>query len=171
MPDFLTVGFALLLAYLVLVPGLVLLHELAHAAMGLALLPGEVRVTIGTDPRWEATLSRLEIGIDPTGWRSWWPGFYRSAATPGGYRGVAIALIGPISSLGVAVGLLGAASIATDAVAVVCRTGAYWAFVQVSATAVPVTYPDWLPAYSGHPSDGKQAIRYFRERTDGPGDD
>ncbi|WP_126661590.1 hypothetical protein [Haloterrigena salifodinae] len=161
MPDFLPIAFALLFAYVVLVPALVLAHELAHAAMGLALLPGELRVTIGTDPRWEATLGRLEIRVDPAGWRSWWPGFYRSAATPAGYRGAAIALIGPISSLGFAAGLLGTASIATDAV--VCRAGVYWAFVQAVATAVPVTYPDWLPAYSGHPSDGKRTIRYLRE--------
>ncbi|WP_408958154.1 hypothetical protein [Natrinema sp. 74] len=152
-----------LLAYLTVVPLLVLAHELAHAAMGFALLPGPIRVTVGTDPRWEVTRGRLELGIDPGGWRSWWPGFYRSAATPKGYRGVAIVLIGPISSLGFGVGLLGAASIATDAVAVVCRTGAYWAFVQGLATVVPVTYPDWLPAYGGHPSDGKRAIRYVQE--------
>ncbi|ELZ17736.1 hypothetical protein C477_11012 [Haloterrigena salina JCM 13891] len=151
------------LAYLVVVPLLVLGHELAHAAMGLALLPGTVRVTVGSDPRWELSLGRLEISLDPSGWRSWWPGYCRTETAPEGYRGAAFVLIGPISSLVFAVGLLDAASMATEAVTIVCQAGAYWAFISVLATAVPVTYPDWMPAYGGHPSDGKQAIRYLRE--------
>ena len=163
MLDFLTVGFALLLAYLVLVPALVLVHELAHAAMRLALLPGEIRVTVGIDPRWEATLGRLEIGIDPSGWRAWWPGLCRSAATPEGHRGVAIALAGPLSSLVAGVGLLVATAMTSGALEDVCRTGAIWALLQVLVTIVPMTYPSWLPGYDGHESDGKRALRHLGE--------
>ncbi|MBU9719837.1 MULTISPECIES: hypothetical protein [Bacillaceae] len=31
-------------------------------------------------------------------------------------------------------------------------------------TAIPMTYPRWLGSYAGHPSDGLQLLRLFREK-------
>lgn len=148
-------------AVLVVAPLLTTLHELAHAAVALAVQPGRVIVQLGSgDLRRTLRVGRLEVRHRSPAW--FWAGSFGvegSAPSPRGQ--VAVSLAGPVSSLATGLVLLAVhwnASLPAG-VAHLVSAGMVFSLVQFLATIVPLVYPAGMPGYAGLPSDGLRAVR------------
>jgi hypothetical protein len=153
------------LAWWLLMPLSVLAHELGHAAVALALTDGRPSVQIGVDPDRSVTLGRLTLRVDPRAWRQQWYGYCRYGATPDGRFGrAALSLAGPVAS-GLVLAAAAAGTTWAEGLARYTLVGlGFWTGAQLVVTLAPVTYPEWMGAYAGLDSDGKQAMEALRGR-------
>lgn len=147
-------------------PLVVLLHELAHAAVPLAVSDADVTVRLGTGDGVTVEAGRLTVRASAAG-------FSLTGGLPGwfSYRGaslsrresVAASLAGPAMSLA----LLAAVVFVWPAIAGPARLAAtvlaYLVGSQALFTLVPMEYPSWWGAYAGQPSDGRRALDGLRE--------
>ncbi|WP_053949210.1 M50 family metallopeptidase [Halolamina sediminis] len=151
------------LLYVGVLPALVAVHELGHAAVALAVTDGSVGIVLGTEADREWTVGRLTIGVSAL---SGWVGFYRAAGEMTLRQRTLCSFTGPLTSLSVClVALVTLRSVDVSPVSELLVTGvalgAGWQFV---VTAVPVRYPDWWSsAYAGRPSDGYRTVRSLRK--------
>jgi hypothetical protein len=130
-------------------PMLVLVHELGHAAVGLARTEGLVAVRVGASPaRWRLRVGRLQLELNPRPARNAPAGLALIHARLGVGTKVALALAGPLAEASAAVLLIGAgAKLHLLALTVVGVLGA----ADALANLVPV-------ARLGHRSDGRYLL-------------
>jgi hypothetical protein len=90
-------------------PVLVLVHELGHAAVGLARTEGLVAVRVGASPaRWRLRVGRLQLELDPRPARNAPAGLALVHARVGVGTKIALTLAGPLAEASAAALLIGA---------------------------------------------------------------
>lgn len=152
-----------LLQLLIATPIAVLLHELAHAGMALALTRGKVLVVVGYGPGMKLHMGRLAVHVSPLAASGC---CVHRATRDSSDRGL-IAAAGPIASLLVAVvawrvsqSLAGSHLFAAGLFAALAAAGA---FITV-LTALPVRYPRSIAMSDDRDSDGMTVVRALRRR-------
>jgi hypothetical protein len=152
------------IAYWLLYPWAMLVHELGHAATALALTDGRSTVQIGVDPDRSVTVGRLTVRVDPYAWRQRWYGYCHYETTPDGrYERAAMSLAGPAASLVVLAVTLAALAHAERMAFYTLFGLAFLVAAQVVTTVVPTTYSEeWGGPYGGTDSDGRRALRALR---------
>jgi hypothetical protein len=152
-----------LLQLLIATPIAVLLHELAHAGMALALTRGKVLVVVGYGPGMKLHLGRLALHVSPLAAS----GCTVHRATQESTDRAIIAAAGPIASL-----LLGVVGWrASEALAgsnlflagLFAALGAASIFIT-ALTAVPVRYPATIAIGDDRDSDGLTVLRALRRK-------
>jgi hypothetical protein len=150
-----------MLQIVLVAPLVLLLHELAHAAMALSLTRGKVLVVVGYGPALSLTVGRLAVRLSPLAAS----GCCVHRKTRAAGDEALIAAAGPVASLLVAVlgwriseaigsgfagGLVAAAGLVSAAVTLV--------------TALPVSYPRALAVGDDPASDGLHVLRALLRR-------
>jgi len=152
-----------LLQLLIATPFAVLLHELAHAGMALALTRGKVLVVVGYGPAMKLHLGRLALHVSPLATS----GCTVHRATRASADRAIIAAAGPVASLLLAVvgwrvseALSGSHLFLAGLFAAL---GAASLFVT-ALTATPVRYPAAIAIGDGRDSDGLTVLRVLKRR-------
>jgi len=150
-----------LLQLLVATPLVVLLHELAHAGMALALTRGKVLVVVGYGPGVKLQLGRLAVHLSPLAAS----GCCVHRATRESSDRAIIAAAGPVASLMLAVFgwrtfevLAGSQPFLAGFAAAVGIAGLFTAIF----TAIPMRYPAELAVGAERDSDGMVVLRALR---------
>lgn len=147
-----------LLQLLIATPIAVLLHELAHAGMALALTRGKVLVVVGFGPAMKLHLGRLALRVSPLAAS----GCTVHRATHGSSDRAIIAAAGPIASLMLAViGWRASEAISGSHLflaGLLAALGAASLFIT-ALTAVPVRYPAAVAIGDDRDSDGLTVVR------------
>ncbi|QQZ08378.1 hypothetical protein [Heyndrickxia vini] len=150
-----------LLFYILVIPLCVLLHEIGHGIGVVSTSKSHAYVYLGNsnkENKENFRLGRLHFHLhwSYVGYASW-EGTLKSRQ-----RATALAG-GPIMSLLVAIlcGLI-AISVPQGELPSFFWWTAIFNFSQFFVTIIPITYPTWMGAYKGHPSDGLQLIRLLR---------
>lgn len=147
-----------LLQLLIAVPVAVLLHELAHAGMALALTRGKVLVVVGYGPGMTLHLGRLALHVSPLAASGC---CVHRATRDSSDRGI-IAAAGPVSSLLLAVvGWRTAEALAGSHLFVAglfAALGAAGGLITL-LTALPVRYPAAIAVGDDRDSDGMTVLR------------
>ena len=152
-----------LLQLLIATPIAVLLHELGHAGMALALTRGRVLVVVGYGPGMKLQLGRLALHVSPLAAS----GCCVHRATRDSTDRAIIASAGPIVSLMLAVlgwrvsEALSASHLFLAGLA--AALGAASLFVTL-LTALPLRYPAALAVGDDRDSDGMTVLRAFKRR-------
>jgi hypothetical protein len=150
-----------LLQLLIATPIAVLLHELAHGAMALALTRGKVLVVVGYGPGMKLHLGRLNLHVSPLAASGC---TVHRATRDSGDRGL-IAAAGPIVSLMLAVvGWRVAEALAGSHLFVsglFAALGAASLFITVF-TLLPLRYPAAVSVGAARDSDGLTVLRALR---------
>jgi hypothetical protein len=150
-----------LLQLLIAVPVAVLLHELAHAGMALALTRGKVLVVVGYGPGMKLHLGRLALHVSPLAAS----GCTVHRATHESSDRAIIAAAGPVASL--LLGVVGwrvSESLAGSHLflaGLFAALGAASLFIT-ALTAVPVRYPAAVAIGDDRDSDGLTVLRAVR---------
>lgn len=150
-----------LLQLLIAVPIAVLVHELAHAGMALALTRGKVLVVVGYGPSMKLHVGRLTLHVSPLAASGC---CVHRATRDSADRGI-IAAAGPIASLLLAV--LGwrmaeaAAGSHLFAAGLFAALGVAGAFITL-LTALPMRYPHALAIGDDRDSDGMTVLGALR---------
>jgi hypothetical protein len=150
-----------LLQLLIATPLAVLLHELAHAGMALALTRGKVLVIVGYGPGMKLHLGRLALHVSPLAASGC---CVHRATRDSADRGI-IAAAGPVASLLVAV-LGWRLSQALEpshlfAAGLLAALGAAGALIT-GLTALPVRYPRAVAVGDDRESDGLTVLHALR---------
>lgn len=139
----------------------VLLHELAHAGMALALTRGKVLVVVGYGPGMKLHMGRLALHVSPLAASGC---CVHRATRESIDRGI-IAAAGPVASLLLAVlGWRVSEAVAGSSLFVaglLAALGAASAFIAL-LTALPVRYPAALAIGDDRDSDGMTALTALR---------
>jgi hypothetical protein len=150
-----------LLQLVIITPVAVLLHELAHGAMALALTRGKVLVVVGYGPGMKLHLGRLALHVSPLAASGC---TVHRATRQSGDRGI-IAAAGPVTSLlltvvgwRVAEALVGRHVFVAGLFAALAAASL---FITV-LTAMPFRYPAALAVGDGRDSDGLTVVRALR---------
>ncbi len=150
-----------LLQLLVATPLVVLLHELAHAGMALALTRGKVLVVVGYGPGMKLQLGRLAVHLSPLAAS----GCCVHRTTRESTDRAIIAAAGPVASLMLAVlgwrtseVLVGSHPFLAGFAAAVGIAGLLTAIF----TAIPMRYPAELAVGAERDSDGMVVLRALR---------
>ena len=150
-----------LLQLVIATPIVVLLHELAHAGMALALTRGKVLVVVGYGPGMKLRLGRLAVHLSPLAAS----GCCVHRATRESSDRAIIAAAGPVASLMLAVlgwrtseVLAGSSPFLAGFAAAVGVAG----LVTAVFTAIPMRYPAELAVGAERDSDGMVVLRAFR---------
>ena len=152
-----------LLQLLIITPIAVLLHELAHGAMALALTRGKVLVVVGYGPGMKLHLGRLALHVSPIAASGC---TVHRATRESGDRAI-IAAAGPIASLLLAVvGWRVSEALAGTHLFV---AGLFAALAAASLlitvlTAIPVRYPGAIAVGDDRDSDGLTVLRALRRQ-------
>ena len=150
-----------LLQLLIATPVAVLLHELAHGAMALALTRGKVLVVVGYGPGMKLHLGRLNLHVSLLAASGC---TVHRATRDSGDRGI-IAAAGPIASLLLAaLGWRLSESLSASHLFVAglfAALGAASLFIAV-LTALPVRYPAALSAGADRESDGLTVLNALK---------
>ena len=150
-----------LLQLVIATPIAVLLHELAHGAMALALTRGKVLVVVGYGPGMKLHLGRLALHVSPLAASGC---TVHRATRESGDRGI-IAAAGPIASLMLAVvGWRVAEALAGSHLflaGLFAALGAASLLITV-VTAIPVRYPAAVSIGDGRDSDGLTVLTALR---------
>ena len=152
-----------LLQLLIAIPVAVLLHELAHGGMALALTRGKVLVVVGYGPGMKLHIGRLALHVSPLAASGC---CVHRATRESGDRAI-IAAAGPVASLLLAV--LGwrvseaRAGSHLFLAGLFAALGAAGAFITV-LTALPMRYPSALAIGDDRDSDGMTVVRSLRRR-------
>ena len=151
-----------LLQLLIALPVAVLLHELAHAGMALALTRGKVLVVVGYGPAMKLHMGRLALHVSPLAASGC---CVHRATRESSDRGI-IAAAGPVASLLLAAvgwrvseALVGSHLFAAGLFAALGLAGAFLALL----TALPVRYPAALAIGDDRESDGMTVLRALRQ--------
>jgi hypothetical protein len=156
-------------AYVLVGPFLTLAHELGHALVGVALTDEEVNAVVGGNAGVEAVGERLRVVFHPAAFRTPWYGvcWFDGDVTLPARTQVAFSLAGPAVTAALAVGLFAAVPLVDWWVVRAGLVGLLSSQVVVLAvTLFPVRYPSWWGGYAGLESDGLQAWRALRGRSD-----
>jgi hypothetical protein len=144
-------------------PLAVLLHELAHAGMALALTRGKVLVVVGYGPGLSLRLGRLSLRLSPLAAS----GCCVHRATRDRSDRAVIAAAGPVASLMLAVlGWRVAEAVAGGhgfVAGMLAALGVVSAAITL-LTAAPVRYPAALAVGDDRDSDGMTVLRSLRRR-------
>ncbi len=150
-----------LLQLLIALPAAVLLHELAHAGMALALTRGKVLVVVGYGPAMRLHMGRLALHVSPLATSGC---TVHRATRASGDRGI-IAAAGPVASLFLAAfgwrmaeSLSGAHMFVAGLFAAL---GAASLFIAI-LTALPLRYPAMLAVGDGRDSDGRTVLQALK---------
>ena len=150
-----------LLQLLIATPCAVLLHELAHAAMALALTRGKVLVVVGYGPGMKLHMGRLALHFSPLAAS----GCTVHRATRESADRAIIAAAGPVTSLLLAVlGWRVSEALAGSHLflaGLFAALGAASLFITV-LTAMPVRYPAGLSIGDGRDSDGLTVLQALK---------
>ena len=150
-----------LLQLLIATPLAVLLHELAHAGMALALTRGRVLVVVGYGRGVSLTLGRLSLRVSPLAAS----GCCVHRGTRDRSDRAVIAAAGPIASLMLAVfGWRLGETLAADQLflaGLFSALGVASAFITL-LTALPVRYPAALAVSDERDSDGLTVVRALK---------
>jgi hypothetical protein len=150
-----------LLQLLIATPVAVLLHELAHGAMALALTRGKVLVVVGYGPGMKLHLGRLNLHVSPLAAS----GCTVHRATRGSSDRGIIAAAGPIASLLLAVlGWRASEAVAGSHLFVAGLFAALGAasLLITAITALPLRYPAALSVGDDRDSDGLTVLRSIK---------
>ena len=150
-----------LLQLLIATPVAVLLHELAHAGMALALTRGKVLVVVGYGPGMKLHLGRLALHVSPLAAGGC---TVHRATRSSSDRGI-IAAAGPIVSLLLAVvGWRVSEDLASSHLFLAGLFVALGAasLLITALTAVPVRYPAAMAIGDDRDSDGLTVLRVLR---------
>jgi hypothetical protein len=152
-----------LLQLLIAVPVAVLVHEMAHAGMALALTRGKVLVVVGYGPGMKLHMGRLALHVSPLAASGC---CVHRATRDSADRGI-IAAAGPVASLLLAVlgWRLAEASVNSHlfTAGLFAALGAAGAFITL-VTALPVRYPAALAVGDDRDSDGLTVVRALQRR-------
>lgn len=152
-----------LLQLLIATPVAVLLHELAHAGMALALTRGKVLVVVGYGPGMKLHMGRLALHVSPLAASGC---TVHRACRESADRAI-IAVAGPVTSLLLAVvGWRIAEALAGSHLflaGLFAALGAASLFITV-LTAIPVRYPSGLSVGDGRDSDGLTVLQALKRR-------
>lgn len=150
-----------LLQLMVALPVSVLLHELAHAGMALALTRGKVLVVVGYGPGMKLHMGRLALHVSPLAAS----GCCVHRATRESSDRAIIAAAGPVASIFLAVlgwrvaeALAGSHPFVAGMFAALGVVGAFTTLL----TALPVRYPAALAIGDDRDSDGMTVLRALR---------
>jgi hypothetical protein len=150
-----------LLQLVIAAPVAILLHELAHGAMALALTRGKVLVVVGYGPGMKLHLGRLNLHVSPLAASGC---TVHRPTRASGDRGI-IAAAGPIASLLLAaLGWRVSEALAGShlfAAGLFSALGAA-SLLITALTALPVRYPAALSVADGRDSDGMTVLRALR---------
>ena len=150
-----------LLQLLIATPLAVLLHELAHAGMALALTRGKVLVVVGYGPGMKLHMGRLALHVSPLAAS----GCTVHRATRESADRAIIAAAGPVTSLLLAVlGWRASEALAGSHLflaGLFAALGAASLFITV-LTAIPVRYPAGLSIGDGRDSDGLTVLQALK---------
>jgi hypothetical protein len=150
-----------LLQLVIATPIAVLLHELAHGAMALALTRGKVLVVVGYGPGMKLHLGRLNLHVSPLAASGC---TVHRATRESGDRGI-IAAAGPIASLLLAVlGWRVSEALAGSHLFVAGLFAALGAasLLITLLTALPLRYPAALSVGDDRDSDGMTVLRSIK---------
>lgn len=150
-----------LLQLLLATPVAILVHELAHAGMALALTRGKVLVVVGYGPGMKVHLGRLALRVSPLAAS----GCTVHRATRESSDRAIIAAAGPIASLMLAVVGWRAAEAVHGShgflAGLLAALGAASLFVTL-LTALPLRYPAAIAVGDDRDSDGMTVLRGLR---------
>lgn len=150
-----------LLQLLIATPVAVLLHELAHAGMALALTRGKVLVVVGYGPAMKLQMGRLALHVSPLAAS----GCCVHRATRGSSDRAIIAAAGPVASLMFAVlGWRVSEALAGGHLFLAGLAAALGAasLLVTLLTALPLRYPVALAIGADRDSDGLTVLRALR---------
>jgi hypothetical protein len=150
-----------LLQLLIAAPVAVLLHELAHAGMALALTRGKVLVVVGYGPAMKLHLGRLALHVSPLATS----GCTVHRATRDSADRAIIAAAGPVASLLLAViGWRVSEAVAGSHLFLAGLFAALGAasLLVTALTATPVRYPAAIAIGDDRDSDGLTVLRVLR---------
>ncbi|WP_257009712.1 hypothetical protein [Evansella halocellulosilytica] len=150
-----------LIFYTLLLPMCVLLHEVGHGIGVVLSSKSHARIYLGDwdkENKHNFSIGRLHFYIrwSFVGFCAWDDRFEKQ-------QRIAALAGGPIMSL-LLVCLFGLLmAIAPQGDIRFALTGVtIFNLIQFFVTAIPMTYPHWMGAYKGHPSDGLQLLRLLR---------
>ncbi|MFC0015534.1 MULTISPECIES: hypothetical protein [Allobacillus] len=150
-----------LLFYILVIPICVLLHEIGHGIGVVSTSKSNAHVYLGNrnkENKENFRIGRLHFHIywSYVGFVAWEGNLKKQQ------RAVALAG-GPIMSLllGFLFGMTATLLPHGDLRSFLWGTAIFNLF-QFVATIIPITYPRWMGAYNGHPSDGLQLLRLLR---------
>ena len=150
-----------LLQLLIATPVVVLLHELAHAGMALALTRGKVLVVVGYGPGMKLQLGRLALHVSPLAASGC---CVHRATRESGDRAI-IAAAGPVASLMLAVLGWRVSEALGDAhpflAGLAAAIGIAGLFTTLF-TAIPMRYPAELAVGADRDSDGMVVLRSLK---------
>jgi hypothetical protein len=150
-----------LLQLVIATPVVVLLHELAHAGMALALTRGRVLVVVGYGPGMKMQLGRLAVHLSPLAAS----GCCVHRATRDSSDRAIIAAAGPVASLMLAVvGWRTAEALSAThpfLAGFAAAIGVAGLFTTIF-TAIPMRYPPELAVGADRDSDGMTVLRALR---------
>lgn len=160
------VTFVVLVALLLTIamPTLTFVHELAHAVVAAALIPGPVTLVQGPSParlrlRWGTLDVRVRGPVAPhqgmVGWAVW-------SASDDPWRHAAATAAGPMASAASAVAAASGAVLAGGIPGELLWLIAAAATLQALSSGLPVRYGRWFGAYAGEASDGLRVRQLMR---------
>ncbi|MFC3022885.1 site-2 protease family protein [Vibrio zhugei] len=149
----------LVLGFVLVMPLIVLLHELGHATP--QLLTGhavEIRLGSGSNAK-EFQVGKLKLLITPLSMNV---GFVSIERDVSKNLQVVSLLMGPVVSLILCIGLYLLRRYELPYLAqYLVDFGLYFLLFQFLFTSIPIYYPSYFGAYEGMPSDGRQVLELF----------
>lgn len=153
-----------LIFYLIVWPMTTLLHEIGHGLGAVVSSKAQAKIFLGNPDEKNTEnfrLGRLHFHIN---WS--YIGYCYWGSELNKLQRVCTLVGGPAMSLLISVAsFLFATNISTGDIYSLLRATAMLNLFQFIITIIPITYPHWMPGYSGHPSDGLQLLRLIREST------
>ncbi|MDW1578222.1 hypothetical protein R7M92_20870 [Vibrio sp. Vb2880] len=146
----------LVLGFVLVMPLVVLLHELGHAAP--QLMTGhsvEIRLGSGSNAK-EFRVGKLKLLITPLSMNVGFASIKRDVSK--NLQAVSL-LMGPVVSLILCIGLYLLSRYELPHLAqYLVNFGLYFSLFQFLFTSIPIYYPSYFGAYEGMPSDGRQVL-------------
>ncbi|WP_099609964.1 hypothetical protein [Vibrio fujianensis] len=146
----------LVLGFVLVMPSVMLLHELGHATP--QLLTGhavEIRLGSGSNAK-EFRVGKLKLLITPLSMNVGFASIERDVSK--NLQAVSL-LMGPVVSLILCIGLYLLSRYQLPYLAqFLVNFGLYYSLFQFLCTSIPIYYPSYFGAYEGMPSDGRQLL-------------
>ncbi|MEH0094500.1 hypothetical protein V6235_16045 [Vibrio metschnikovii] len=146
----------LVLGFVLVMPSVMLLHELGHATP--QLLTGhavEIRLGSGSNAK-EFRVGKLKLLITPLSMNVGFASIERDVSK--NLQAVSL-LMGPVVSLILCIDLYLLSRYQLPYLAqFLVNFGLYYSLFQFLCTSIPIYYPSYFGAYEGMPSDGRQLL-------------
>ncbi|EKO3895858.1 hypothetical protein P0F23_003333 [Vibrio metschnikovii] len=146
----------LVLGFVLVMPSVMLLHELGHATP--QLLTGhavEIRLGSGSNAK-EFRVGKLKLLITPLSMNVGFASIERDVSK--NLQAVSL-LMGPVVSLILCIGLYLLSRYQLPYLAqFLVNFGLYYSLFQFLCTSIPIYYPSYFGTYEGMPSDGRQLL-------------